>query len=68
MLVLSRKKDEQIVVNIGTETVLVRVLQVDGKKVRLGITAPPSVAIHRDEVWKRQAEFAENSSLVSKAL
>jgi carbon storage regulator len=58
MLVLSRKKDESIVITLGLQTVEIRVLKTEGNKVRLGIEAPEDIAIHRDEVWRRRAEFA----------
>ena len=48
MLVLSRKKDE--IIRIG-ENIEVMVVEVRGDKVRLGITAPKSVAVHRREVF-----------------
>ena len=48
MLVLSRKKDEKIVLTGGIEVCIV---QIRGDKVRLGITAPKDVAVHRSEVW-----------------
>lgn len=60
MLVLSRKKDERIIITMGDQTIEVSVLKIDGGNVRLGIKAPQSVAIHREEVWKRQAEFSED--------
>jgi carbon storage regulator len=53
MLVLSRKKGEQIVVTIGDRTALIRIVDVRGDKVRVGITAPQDVAVHREEIWKR---------------
>jgi carbon storage regulator len=53
MLVLSRKKDQQLVIQLGEETVLVRVLGLNGDRVRFGITAPKSVPIHREEVARR---------------
>jgi carbon storage regulator len=56
MLVLSRKKDEQLVIRLGEETVLVRVLELNGCRVRIGITAPRSVAILREEVLRRDQE------------
>jgi carbon storage regulator CsrA len=52
--------EEQIVVTIQGQLVRIRVLQIDGNKVRLGIEAPPEVAVHREEVWRRRAEFAED--------
>lgn len=48
MLVLSRQRDETIM--IGDE-VQVTVVDIRGDKVRLGITAPPHVAVHRKEVY-----------------
>lgn len=49
MLVLSRKKDESIVVN---DVIIITVIEIRGDKVRLGIEAPKSVSIHRQEVYE----------------
>ena len=48
MLVLSRKRDEQII--IGND-VVVTVVEIRGDKVRLGIEAPAHVSVHRQEVY-----------------
>jgi carbon storage regulator len=48
MLVLTRRANQSIV--IGRD-VTVRVLEIRGDQVRLGITAPRSVTVHREEVW-----------------
>ena len=56
MLVLSRKKDEKIVIG---ENITLMVIEIRGDKVRLGIDAPRDVAVHREEVYdaiKREAE------------
>lgn len=47
MLVLSRKKNESIVVAGG---IVITVVDIRGDKVRLGIEAPREVAIHRREI------------------
>ncbi len=47
MLVLSRKVDEEIVIG---NNVTIKVVKVIGNRVRLGISAPPSVNIRRGEV------------------
>ena len=47
MLVLSRKKNESIVVNGDVEIVIV---EIRGDKVRVGVNAPKSVPVHRKEV------------------
>jgi carbon storage regulator len=47
MLVLSRKRDERIVIG---DNIVITVVDVRGDKVRLGIEAPPEVPVHRQEV------------------
>ena len=47
MLVLSRKKNESIVIN---EDVVVTIVEIRGDKVRLGIEAPRHIPVHRQEV------------------
>ena len=47
MLVLSRKRNESVVIN---DQIVVTVIEVRGDKVRLGIQAPRDVPIHRSEV------------------
>jgi len=47
MLVLSRKKQEQIVID---KDILVTVVDIRGDKVRLGVDAPKDVPVHRKEV------------------
>jgi carbon storage regulator len=51
MLVLTRKLGEQIVVP-DCDLVLT-IVAVQGDKVRVGITAPPELQVHRREVWER---------------
>lgn len=48
MLILSRRFGETIV--IGDE-VRVTVLGVKGSQIRLGITAPTSISVHREEIY-----------------
>ena len=49
MLVLSRKKDESIIIN---DHIRVTVVEIRGDKVRLGIDAPKDVTVHRQEVYE----------------
>lgn len=49
MLVLSRKRNEVIVVN---DTIKIVVIDIRGDKVRLGVDAPKNVTIHRQEVYE----------------
>ena len=49
MLVLSRKRDESIMIGDEIEVIVV---DIRGDKVRLGITAPKSVAVDRKEIYE----------------
>jgi carbon storage regulator len=49
MLVLSRKKNESIIIN---DNITIVVVDVRGYKVRLGIEAPKEVPVHRLEVYE----------------
>lgn len=49
MLVLSRKKNESIIIN---DHITVTVVEIRGDKVRLGIEAPKEVTVHRREVYE----------------
>jgi len=57
MLVLSRQRDESIMIGDDVEIIIV---DVRGDKVRLGITAPRSIPVHRREIYDAiQREKAE---------
>jgi len=62
MLVLSRKKNESIIIN---DHITVTVVEIRGDKVRLGIDAPKDVSVHRREVYdaiQNQTKARENSA------
>ena len=48
MLVLSRKRDERIVIN---DNIVITIVEIRGDKVRLGIEAPVEMSVHRQEVY-----------------
>lgn len=56
MLVLSRKKNESIVIN---NNITIVVVEIRGDKVRLGIEAPKEIPVHRWEVHKRHLAEAQ---------
>jgi carbon storage regulator len=60
MLVLSRKKNESIVIN---DDITIVVVEIRGDKVRLGVEAPKEVPVHRREVFDaiRRNEAAAGS-------
>lgn len=49
MLVLSRQRDESIIIG---DNIVVTVVDIRGDKVRLGIEAPPEISVHRREVYE----------------
>ena len=49
MLVLSRKKDEKIVIG---DSITLMVIEIRGDKVRIGIDAPRDVTVHREEIYE----------------
>lgn len=56
MLVLSRKKNESIVIN---DDIRIVVVEIRGDKVRLGVEAPREVPVHRREVYDAIQRSAE---------
>ena len=64
MLVLSRKKNESIVIN---NDITIVVVEIRGDKVRLGVEAPKEVPVHRREVYEsiRRNELTVGDSIVS---
>ena len=60
MLVLSRKKNDGIVIN---DDITIVVVEIRGDKVRLGVEAPKEVPVHRREVFDAiKKEEVENES------
>ncbi len=63
MLVLSRYKDQSIYIG---DDVVITVVDVRGDRVRIGIDAPPTVAVHRQEIYEAiQKEQADGVNLTS---
>ncbi len=66
MLVLSRQRDESIIIG---DNVVITVVDVRGDKVRLGIDAPTEIPVHRREVYeaiqrenRRASEISANDA------
>ncbi len=55
MLILTRRAGETLIIG---DDVRVKVLEVKGQQVRIGVTAPREVSVHREEIYERirQAE------------
>ncbi len=52
MLVLSRKVGESLIIG---DDVVVTVLEIKGQQIRIGVSAPREVEVHREEVYERIA-------------
>ncbi|HBT78338.1 MAG TPA: carbon storage regulator [Planctomycetaceae bacterium] len=59
MLVLSRYRDESIIIG---DDVVVTVVDVRGDRVRLGIQAPPHISVHRREIYDAIAKEKESGN------
>lgn len=56
MLVLSRQRDESIIIG---DDIVITVVDIRGDKVRLGIQAPSEIPVHREEIYdliKKESE------------
>ncbi len=65
MLVLSRKKNQSIIISGSEGEIRITVVEVRGDKVRLGIEAPREVPVHRSEVLeaiRREQKLKEELS------
>jgi len=65
MLVLSRKKNESIIIN---DNITITVIEIRGDKVRLGIEAPKDVTVHRREVYEAIQNQGKSRDLDSSAI
>ena len=66
MLVLSRQRDESIMIG---DKVVVTIVDIRGDKVRLGIQAPQEIPVHRQEVYDAiQREKAQKAEAEAKEL
>ena len=61
MLVLSRKIGERIV--IPQQNITLTVLEIRGDRIRLGITAPADVPVHRQEIWQKIQQADEPTTV-----
>lgn len=64
MLVLTRRINEEIIIN---GNIRVTVVAVKGERVRIGIDAPPDVSVDREEVHARRSAFAGEAEAVKHA-
>lgn len=72
MLILTRKLGEQITIG---DDIVISLLEIKGSQVKLGIEAPQSISIHRQEIYERiraenlrSAEISETDLLKATSL
>lgn len=53
MLVLTRKVGERLIVPMPDGEITIQVMGVQGNKIKLGVDAPDSVKIYREEIWDK---------------
>jgi carbon storage regulator len=58
MLILTRKVHESLMIG---DDVRVTILEVKGTQVRIGVSAPKDVAVHREEIYKRIQDVQPSS-------
>lgn len=64
MLVLSRQRDESIIIG---DNIVITIVDIRGDKVRLGIEAPKEIPVHREEVYEAIKKENEKSSTAGKS-
>jgi carbon storage regulator len=52
MLVLSRRVDEKIIIGEHGE-IVIQINEINGTMVRIGITAPKHIPVHREEIYRK---------------
>jgi carbon storage regulator len=62
VLILTRKKDEKIIIN---DNITITIVELDNNQVKLGIEAPVQIEVHREEIY-RQIEEENRRAVVKK--
>lgn len=66
MLILSRRPGESIVIGTGENKIVVKLLDAKGGQLKLGIDAPGTISIHREEIYER-IQKEQNAKIISNA-
>lgn len=60
MLILTRKENESIVIQAGGDTIIVRIIRLEGSRARVGIEAAKRVSIMREELGEKRKKGGEH--------
>ena len=63
MLIITRRPGEKIMIG---DDIVIEVIEVSGSSVRIGIAAPKSVPVYREEIWSAVKE--ENAAAASSSI
>jgi len=64
MLILTRKLGQSVTIG---DDIKITVLEIHGRQVRLGITAPQRVMVHREEIYQRIQEENKKAAMTNTA-
>ena len=67
MLVVSRKREQEVVICIGNG-VVVKVLEINGDRVKIGVTAPPAISVLRGELLDPKKKKRKKNGLERPAI
>jgi carbon storage regulator len=69
MLILTRHAEEDIVICIG-DGIVIKIVEIRGDKVRIGITAPTEIPVHRREIYEaiKRGESRDDRPAVDRTL
>ncbi len=62
MLILTRKPGERLILG---DDIFITIIDVGGNQVKVGITAPSNISIHREEIYKLVQKEKENATNIA---
>ena len=61
MLILTRRVGESLIID---DHIVINILSVKGNQIRIGVTGPKEISVHREEIYNRiQSEKADDKTI-----